>query len=710
MLGRDRRPVAMAAGHIDTEPHEKVRPLRKQVLVVVTASWQVLAFDHNLALMWEAVIEEHLPRNARPAEVAVLITSHQVRQGSRGLVIVGGSLELGDMAAVAAGEATVADTVTTTGAAGQQGIQGNVNAAGSAAAAAGEGKLLESVLQEELRFEAAEAAKAHGGAGITGRTAAAKGTAAESNRAAEGFGSDRGVDVSRHFNYHAFEGGKGEMVWKHASGAFQQDLESSAEELRPQDDFRIHADALASRHYGELSCREFRESLLAVMPQEWTRPLDSHLEEALFVKHKEGAGQQKQQLAKLAAAKAVSGGRASHSSLHPRRQRSYGLSFSHIFGQTGSPSTTTYKAARQKRGRNGLVVSKQQASAAAAAAAHAGMAYRHTHLAHNGTANAVVAHVQDGVEVVHLYSGRTLCKLHLPPHVLHADINADGVIDHVALSSGGAGASVPLGTSGPASHAALGPCMAVATSGIPPRHTLWRTHVCAPHRGFSHALDANRHEDEEPSDVQFAPPVFLPVPRSDGTYSHLRGQHGIVVVMSNGGAVTALNGRGQRLWQRYFETSWQSYGDAAATPTLLPLALRPHSIPTAVLAVGFDTGVVISEHGNELAAFHVAFPPVAPAVIADFDGDTLNDVIIVTRSGVFGYAQVQHLGGLSFGALLLTLIVAMAIVWYSQQYEGQGGLSTGSGSVVLLLGGVLGPGAPGSAARARKLRSTEYVD
>eukprot|EP00879_Flechtneria_rotunda_P012428 GHRR01012978.1.p1 GENE.GHRR01012978.1~~GHRR01012978.1.p1 ORF type:complete len:348 (+),score=131.18 GHRR01012978.1:48-1091(+) len=238
MLGRDRRPVAMAAGHIDTEPHEKVRPLRKQVLVVVTASWQVLAFDHNLALMWEAVIEEHLPRNARPAEVAVLITSHQVRQGSRGLVIVGGSLELGDMAAVAAGEATVADTVTTTGAAGQQGIQGNVNAAGSAAAAAGEGKLLESVLQEELRFEAAEAAKAHGGAGITGRTAAAKGTAAESNRAAEGFGSDRGVDVSRHFNYHAFEGGKGEMVWKHASGAFQQDLESSAEELRPQDDFR----------------------------------------------------------------------------------------------------------------------------------------------------------------------------------------------------------------------------------------------------------------------------------------------------------------------------------------------------------------------------------------------------------------------------------------------------------------------------------------
>lgn len=35
---------------------------------------------------------------------------------------------------------------------------------------------------------------------------------------------------------------------------------------------------------------------------------DTRFEEALFVRHKEGAGQQKQQLAKLAAAKQASGG------------------------------------------------------------------------------------------------------------------------------------------------------------------------------------------------------------------------------------------------------------------------------------------------------------------------------------------------------------------------------------------------------------------
>eukprot|EP00878_Enallax_costatus_P020315 GHUV01021467.1.p1 GENE.GHUV01021467.1~~GHUV01021467.1.p1 ORF type:complete len:297 (+),score=35.87 GHUV01021467.1:307-1197(+) len=296
--------------------------------------------------------------------------------------------------------------------------------------------------------------------------------------------------------------------------------------------------------------------------------------------------------------------------------------------------------------------------------------------------------------------------------MLHADINGDGVIDHIAVGGGSSGGSGPLGVASTRSHHVLGPCTALATSGIPPKHVLWRANVCARRHSISHALDGSRVDDaEEPQLTEFAPPVFLPVPRADGTYSHLRGQHGIVLFASNDGTVTALNGRGGRLWQRYFGTGWVSEGDEASVPTLAPLALRPDAIPTAVLVIGFGQGVVVSEHGNELADFHVAFPPSAPAVIADFDGDGLNDVIIVTRSGVFGYSQVQHLGGLSFGALLLTLIVAMAIVWYSQFYDtGASALlaATASGSLSgVVPGGVPGPGA---IARGRKLRSTEYAD
>jgi hypothetical protein len=38
--------------------------------------------------------------------------------------------------------------------------------------------------------------------------------------------------------------------------------------------------------------------------------------------------------------------------------------------------------------------------------------------------------------IVIVYAGRTLCKLHMPANILHADINGDGVIDHVAVGSG----------------------------------------------------------------------------------------------------------------------------------------------------------------------------------------------------------------------------------------------------------------------------------
>jgi hypothetical protein len=135
-------------------------------------------------------------------------------------VVIGSSLELGDMQAVAAGQAAADDGSSSSGGVGGVG---------------GEGKLLEGVLQEELRFEAEEAARAHGGAGLTGRGPSKPG----SGDAAGGFGADGGVDVSRHFDYHAFEGGRGEAVWKHTSGSFQkQELEGSSEELRPQDDFR----------------------------------------------------------------------------------------------------------------------------------------------------------------------------------------------------------------------------------------------------------------------------------------------------------------------------------------------------------------------------------------------------------------------------------------------------------------------------------------
>jgi hypothetical protein len=79
---------------------------------------------------------------------------------------------------------------------------------------------------------------------------------------------------------------------------------------------------------------------------------------------------------------------------------------------------------------------------------------------HPQTTNALVAHLKEGIEAIHLYSGRTICKLLLPPHQLHADVNGDGVLDHVQASGGHGQETVVV----PGLNEPMKQCWAVATS------------------------------------------------------------------------------------------------------------------------------------------------------------------------------------------------------------------------------------------------------
>lgn len=66
----------------------------------------------------------------------------------------------------------------------------------------------------------------------------------------------------------------------------------------------LDASKLEGRHFGEASCRDYRESVLHVLPHMWERPADTRLLEAHFVKHRVGRGAAKGDLAPAAAAAA----------------------------------------------------------------------------------------------------------------------------------------------------------------------------------------------------------------------------------------------------------------------------------------------------------------------------------------------------------------------------------------------------------------------
>lgn len=105
------------------------------------------------------------------------------------------------------------------------------------------------------------------------------------------------IDESRHFSYFAFDGEIGDEKWKHEGEDFHKDLAGLKEELLPQRYYKLDAESLSASHFGEVSCQDYRESILNSLPHFWEKRSDTKLKLAHFEKHKTGKGQNKKQLA-----------------------------------------------------------------------------------------------------------------------------------------------------------------------------------------------------------------------------------------------------------------------------------------------------------------------------------------------------------------------------------------------------------------------------
>lgn len=264
-------------------------------------------------------------------------------------------------------------------------------------------------------------------------------------------------------------------------------------------------------------------------------------------------------------------------------------------------------------------------------------------------------------------------------------------------------------------HLAPSHCTAVVKSGVPPRELLFKTAACAGKRYGRLPFNlASMHAQSTASGSKafhILMPVLLPLARADGRYGSLQRPHDLLLFMTTRGEVSAVNSKGELLWKNVYaaaevltaasgaqEEEGGVAGGVGATPgvaTFEALSLRRHAVPSAVLVAGSRGALILSEHGHVLEQLSLPHAPSQAIQIMDFSGDGLNDLVVVTQHGVYGYAQVARPGGVTLSAILLTLIMAMAVVYYSQVWVMEGGSAAG-----------------GSAAgyRARKLRSTDYTD
>jgi hypothetical protein len=146
----------------------------------------------------------------------------------------------------------------------------------------------------------------------------------------------------------------------------------------PEHSYKLHV-LSTTQHLGELDWKQFKDSMLEELPHIWKNRQDTRFELAHFEKRtKSGSGDP---------------------SASKWTTEDIGLPSSHISGLPGG----------------GLAP--------------------HVASDHIQKPNVVVAHHKEGIEVVHLYTGRTLCRMKLQDG-LYADINGDGIIDRIQAFSG----------------------------------------------------------------------------------------------------------------------------------------------------------------------------------------------------------------------------------------------------------------------------------
>ena len=337
-----------------------------------------------------------------------------------------------------------------------------------------------------------------------------------------------------------------------------------------------------------------------------------------------------------------------------------------------------------------------------------------------GSPNVFVAHQEEGIEVVHLFGGRTVCKMLLTPLDAHADVNGDGVLEHVsARGGGGAGAGGGVDfldehESGQKTKHHDRACWARVSAGTPPRGVVFEGSICRGSMGVTRHKrrdgggtdDANAGGFISGNTVDVASPIALRRPHtssrraervpakkkrnaqrssvgadasasSSASAGSRRGStkrsRNVVssdsvfdlVFLNSRGEMTSYTHEGVRRWQQRTDSGWAR--GSGETPSFFSFPLRRRvfvgdgdfsvSETEVALAVGATRATFVTPSGYVLATLKLPARPIAPVLIEDVNGDGLNDVVLRTERGVFAWTQKSRVGARPFSVLAGALCV-----------------------------------------------------
>jgi len=303
--------------------------------------------------------------------------------------------------------------------------------------------------------------------------------------------------------------------------------------------------------------------------------------------------------------------------------------------------------------------------------------HRHKHQRHHsrkhavhGRPNVLLSHYRDGIHVRSLLNGRALCHVSLLDEVVYADLNQDGVLDHVHIATNHQDdfndqVNDDFDTQENQWIAKLAQemkdevsrnkknrngsnrlCHVLALSGLPTREQIFSANIC----GNKLAQDRGDHESIE---LEGAPPLVV-----DDTH--------VIVALNNGMISRYHVPTGKRLFQTTLSTRVSdvpTWGDEFDAVSLRVLGSRKGR---ALLLTGDNAMVLMSLRSGKVLA-EASFPQTSldRPIVADVSGDGTPDVIIRSADAIWGYHVVVQSGASTLFRIIVGLLlmgIALALL------------------------------------------------
>lgn len=143
--------------------------------------------------------------------------------------------------------------------------------------------------------------------------------------------------------------------------------------------------------------------------------------------------------------------------------------------------------------------------------------------------------------------------------------------------------------------------------------------------------------------------------------------------------MTSYRATGKRNWQLETPAIWPSRhiileSKKGKSPTVMTgpflevFTVEEYGSEKFILAVG-ESVAMVSASGVLLSTLTPPDTIISPPIIADFNNDGLNDLVIVTPKGIYGYTLTRTTGSVILPVLSSFMLIAIAILFVYVNYN-----------------------------------------